>query len=344
MWIVMIIILILIALSFQSGPARLEGSTPASINTLEQIELNGVPQWISIRGMGGNKPVLLFLHGGPGSANLALVRKQMPQLEKHFVVVNWDQRGAGKSIQIFPQQPLSAAQLHADTHALVEYLKTRFEVEKIYLAGFSWGSVLGLTYAAQHPENLHAYFGISQFVNGLEGERISLDKMRQQAEAQDPKALAELAEINPENYASPQGFSQLKTQRKWLLRFGNVYHTRDTYSHEAWMLFTAPEYSLVDFALWPYGSSQSLKRVYPEVMQINFKETIPSVQIPVVFLSGRYDYNTPQQLVADYFEQIDAPAGKSQVWFEDSAHAIIWDEPEKLAQAIVELAESCSTD
>lgn len=343
MWITLIV-LILVVLAFQSDPARLEGTGAVSINTLEKIALNGTPQWISIRGTDRSKPVLLFLHGGPGSANLALVRRQMPALEEHFVVVNWDQRGAGKSVQIFSKQDLNAAQLHADTHALVEYLKSRFKVEKIYLAGFSWGTVLGLTYAAEHPENLHAYFGISQFINGLEGERISLDKVRQQAEAQDPKALAELAEINPGNYASPQGFSQLKIQRKWLLRFGNVYHTRDTYSHEAWMLFTAPEYSLIDFALWPYGSSQSLKRVYPEVMQINFEETIPSVQIPVVFLSGRYDYNTPQQLVADYFEQIDAPAGKSQVWFEDSAHAIIWDEPEKLAQAIVELAESCSTD
>ena len=88
-------LVVLIWYAFQSGPAPLQ--TANGVNSLEQVELNGVKQWISIRGTDIHNPVLLFLHGGPGSANLAKLRLQVPELEQNFIIVNWDQPGAGKS-------------------------------------------------------------------------------------------------------------------------------------------------------------------------------------------------------------------------------------------------------
>jgi len=341
MWIFLAFLVGVVFLVFWSGPASLPGNTPKGINTLEKVKLSGSEQWISIRAVDRGKPVLLFLHGGPGSANLALLRKQAPELEQHFVVVNWDQRGAGKSVKPFANEHMTVAQLQADTHALVEYLKARFGVEKVYLVGFSWGTVLGLSYAADHPENLYAYIGVGQYVNALEGELLSLEYVREQAQQQDnQEALVELAHIASTSYTSADWFDQLMIQRKWLLQFGGVYHTRDSYNHEAWMLFTAPEYSLVDFMFWPSGSSHSLKQMYPEVLQVNFFKTIPQVEIPVYFLVGRYDYNTPHELVERYCEQLSAPAGKQLIWFENSAHAILWDEPEKFAQTIIHIEQN----
>ena len=95
--IAVVIVGVLLFLSIYYSPASLKTDKENGVNTLEKIELGGVKQWISIRGQNVNNPVLLFLHGGPGSANLALLRTQCPDLEKHFVVVNWDQRGAGKT-------------------------------------------------------------------------------------------------------------------------------------------------------------------------------------------------------------------------------------------------------
>ena len=105
------------------------------------------------------------------------------------------------------------------------------------------------------------------------------------------------------------------------------------------MLFNASEYSLVDFAFWPLGSSHSLKQVWPELMQLDFGETVPKVQVPVYFFVGRHDHNTPSALIVGYFDQLDAPAGKELTWFEESAHSIFFDEPEKLTQEVTRIVE-----
>jgi len=133
----LIVAVLFILLSF-SKVAPLKTDQEIGINTLEKIELGGEKQWISIRGQSKENPILLFLHGGPGSANLALLRTQCPDLEKHFVVVNWDQRGAGKTYSpTLDKNSLTIEQIVADSHELIIYLKNRFGVEKIYLMGFS---------------------------------------------------------------------------------------------------------------------------------------------------------------------------------------------------------------
>ena len=329
LWILLLMIILLVPLAFWSGPAPLRAED--GINLLEQVELGGVKQWVSIRGVNAHAPVLLFLHGGPGSANLAKLRLQTPELEERFVVVSWDQRGAGKSTTLnFDHSTLSLEQMLADAHELVGYLKARFGVEKIYLMGFSWGTVIGLELTARYPDDFYAYISVSQVVDYAEGERLSLEFARQAArQAGNQKAIAGLAAIEPA-YTSPDWFTQLMTERQWLLRFGGVYHTTDSYMHEVWMLLRAPEYSLAEFALWPGSSSASLRTLYPSLMAINFSKTIPSVQVPIYFFVGRYDYNAPSMLTEAYFEHLAAPAGKHLIWFENSAHDLFFDEPEKV--------------
>ena len=334
MLIVVIILALLASLACWYGIAR--APAPGGINQLEQVELGGVRQWISIRGAKPQAPVLLFLHGGPGSANLAKLRLQAPGLEQHFVVVNWDQSGAGKSASLgFDYGRLSIEQMVSDAHELVTYLKARFRVEKIYLMGFSWGTVIGLSLAARYPEDFQAFISVSQEVNPAEGERISLEYVRQKAaQAGDRRAITALAGIDPA-YRSPDWFQQLSTERNWLLHYGGVYHTASSYSHELWMLLKAHEYSLAEVSLWPGRSSASLKQLWPAVMQVNFFETVPVVDCPVYFFVGRFDNNAPGQLTEAYYQKVKAPAGKQLVWFENSAHDIFYDEPQRLEQEVL---------
>jgi pimeloyl-ACP methyl ester carboxylesterase len=335
---VLLVLAVLGILFLWYGPAPMGASGGQSINVLEQVELGGAKQWISIRGTDVRNPVLLFLHGGPGSANLAKLRIQAPGLEKEFVVVNWDQRGAGKSFSFrMDEDPWTTDQLRKDTHQLVGFLRQRFGVEKVYLMGFSWGTVLGLWNVQDHPEDFQAFISVSQVVNIPEGEKLSLEYVRQQArDTRNTDAIRELAGIDPA-YQTPDWYSQLARERKWLLAFGGVYHTARGYTHEILMLLKAREYSLIDVAVWPFGSSRSLQKLWPEIMDLDFNLSCPQVDVPVYFMAGRYDYNAPSALTEAYFRRLRAPKGKQLIWFENSAHDIFYDEPEKLTEAILAL-------
>jgi len=150
-------------------------------------------------------------------------------------------------------------------------------------------------------------------------------------QAGDQQALAELAGIDPA-YRSQDWFRQITTERKWLLRYGGVYHTATSYNHEIWMLLRSHEYSFAETALWPGRSSASLKQLWPEVMRVNFFETAPVLNCPVYFFVGRHDQNVPGQLTLAYYDRLQDPAGKHLVWFENSAHDLFYDEPVWLVQ------------
>jgi pimeloyl-ACP methyl ester carboxylesterase len=339
MWITLLIIALLLALAARSGPVQPPASS--GISRLERVELGGVRQWISIRGADTRAPVLLFLHGGPGSANIAKLRLQVPELERHFVVVNWDQAGAGKSASMgFDYGRLSIEQMVSDAHELVTILRARFGVEKIYLMGFSWGTVIGLELAARYPQDFYAYIAVSQVVALAEGERLSLDYAREAArQAGNEKAIAKLAGIDPA-YRSDDWFHQLVTERNWLLHFGGVYHTTNSYNHEIRMLLQAPEYSFFDFCLWPLASSRSLKQLWSEIMKVDFSTAVQELHVPVYFFAGRYDYNTPTQLVERYSLRLRDSAGKQLIWFENSAHDIFFDEPDRVVAETLAILEA----
>jgi pimeloyl-ACP methyl ester carboxylesterase len=222
----------------------------------------------------------------------------------------------------------------------VGVLKKRFGVEKIYLMGFSWGTVLGLSLVDQYPDDFTAFISVSQVVDYVEGEKLSLEYARQAAKsAGNTQAIEELATVEPA-YTSPNWYAQLTTERKWLLQFGGVYHTANSYTHEIWMMLKAPEYSLAEFAFWPASSSNALKQMWPELMKINFFEQVPLVRCPIYFFIGKYDANSPWQLSEAYYQKLNAPAGKHLIWFENSAHDIFFDEPRELEQQMLKIVET----
>lgn len=137
---------------------------------LEPTELGGTKQWLLLRGR-ADHPLLLVLHGGPSSADIATASHYQSELEKHFLVVNWDQRGAGKSGRC--DTHLSVEQLVTDATKLIRLLLARFGKQKVYLLGHSWGSALGLFVAHRHPELVTGYVGVGQLVDAPENERLS---------------------------------------------------------------------------------------------------------------------------------------------------------------------------
>ena len=191
---------VLLTQAFASTPGI---SGDNAIAELRRVELNGRKEWISIRGSERGNPVLLFLAGGPGGTQMAAVRHDLGELEQHFVVVNWDQPGSGKSYGA-GNGKLAPGDYIDDGYALTKYLCEEFAQEKIYLVGESWGSALGIFMVDRAPEMYHAFIGTGQMVAFLETELMDYELAMQIArERGDEKTLATLEVNGPPPYYGP---------------------------------------------------------------------------------------------------------------------------------------------
>ena len=190
---------------------------PGSVARMEYVELGGFRQWICVRGESVDRPLLLILHGGPGDAEVLPFRRYDAGLEKDFIVVNWDQRGAGKSYSpSIPADSMTIEQILSDAHELVGYLKKSFGKEKIYLLGHSWGTLLGALLASRYPEDFHAYIGMGQWVSMGDNERLCYEFTLSEAQRRgDRKAIALLERIGtPENGLYRDDWMNVLAQRK----------------------------------------------------------------------------------------------------------------------------------
>lgn len=310
---------------------KLRISTPTGIETIELVELNGLQQWIKIRGHDVNNPVLLYLHGGPGMPEMSFSHLFDLEVEKHFTVVHWDQRGSGKTRrQGFETEDLTVPVFMDDTLALTHHLRSRFKKDKIYIAGHSWGSLLGSLVVQQQPALFHAYIGLGQLTNLHDNERVSLEFVRKAAERDNnDTAINELAALEP---PYTKDLAQLQVQRMWLYYYGGGFHNFD-YLKFFLDVFTSPDYSLADLLAMLKGLGVA-EVMWPEMANYNLERTALDWKVPVYFLLGRYDYNTPSELAERYFKQLSAPH-KTLVWFENSAHLMNLTDPDLYQETMI---------
>jgi pimeloyl-ACP methyl ester carboxylesterase len=309
------------------------GETPGSISTIEQITLGGVDQTMIIRGMDAEAPVILFLHGGPGSPEYAFFRATNQGLEDDFVMVYWEQRGAGKSYDPgLEPGTLTLDQMVADTAELSTYLIERFNKKKIYLMGHSWGSALAMLSAKSHPELFHKMFTIGQIANQYEGEKLSFEWVKVQAEQkQDAKAIESLSSmIFPDIDAhADEWITFVMAQRRYLEKYGGgSVHKAISFLQMVGMVLDAPEYTLKDKLDFMKGSQFSLRAMWPELIATDLAKAVPSVEVPIVIIHGLHDMTTPYSLARSYYEELSAPE-KYFYTFENSAHGVIFEEPER---------------
>lgn len=336
------------SVSAQDGPFTRSEATSAlaeirrivadnGVERLETVELGGVKQWISIRGQDRDNPVLLFLHGGPGFPMMPTAWSYQRGWEDYFTVVQWDQRGAGKTYaahdpdEIAPT--MTKAQIVADAEELIQWLLAEFGKDKIVLAGLSWGSVVGVEVARRRPEWLHAYVGFGQVVDFAENERRGWAFAMAQATADgNDEAVAALNGIAPYPSASVTP-DDLYTQRRWLSFYGGAMHNRDGYGAPAGGFVLAPEYTDADLAVWSEGTVFSFEPIFPDLMAFSVMD-VRRLDCPVILFSGRHDHNVSSTLGEEWFARLKAPA-KEFVWFEQSAHLTMIEEPGKTLVALV---------
>ena len=241
---------------------RIKIVSPTGIDSIEKVRLGGVDQWILIRGWNRDNPVLLLMHGGPGFPCMPFAHVAS-ELEKRFVVVHWDQRGAGKSYSpSIPASSMNMKQFVADTLELTDLLRVRFNQPRILLGAHSWGSMIAALAVAQAPERYSAYVAVSQAANAPESERLmyrwALDKA---AEKGNEKAISELKQIGPPPY---ERFADYNKMTGWIGRFSSEEHRPITRWRFVRLALESPFYSWADLVRIPLGAKFSFSRLWRE--------------------------------------------------------------------------------
>jgi len=293
---------------------------PQSIDTLEAVKLGGWEQWLLIRGKDRRAPILLWLHDGPGGASdLVFSRAFEQSLTQRFVVVHWEQRGTGKSFRDdLPANTMTLPRLRSDLSELVAWLRHRFQQPKIYLLGYAWGSTLGLWFAQQHPDQLHAYIGVSQILDWQQHLREAYTETLRRAKQTDrAEPIKELTQIGPPPYSS---LLPLHTLRRWIAEFGGYFHKAPSFGKMFRASLSSPDYSLGDLFQSNKAYQFSSQHLLLSAVQQTNLRSIRHLRVPALFLSGRYDLLTSGQQLEQFVQQLQAPH-KQLLWFEDAGYA-----------------------
>jgi pimeloyl-ACP methyl ester carboxylesterase len=299
--------------------------TSNGISSLEEITLGGAKQWIFVRGQDPRNPVLIFLHGGPGepTGGMSSSRSLDAELIKHFTVVHWDQRGAGKSYhREIPVDSMTFDRWVQDCNELIDYTRERFNVPKVFLVAHSAGTSLGIKVAYQYPEKLYAYVGVAQVVNDYEQQKTSFEFVVREAEkAGDVRAQNALRALGPPPYETPQ---QEYKKARYVGRYGGFVHGNPLKQVGVlWLSYlTSPEYSLLEALETMSGKGRDFttNARWDEIREIDFTREIPSLQVSTYLIVGKHDMITPAVLVEEFYHHLEAEQGKHLFVFESSGH------------------------
>lgn len=308
---------------------------PESISSLERISLGGMEQYILIRSHDKDNPILLWLHGGPGSSQMPIAHQYDRELEKEFMMVHWDQRGAGKSNPSdFNEQTMTYDQFITDGHQLTEYLKERFNKDKIYLLGHSWGTQIGLELVSRYPEDYYSYIGVGQVVNREMHHKIGYDWLLEQIKAGDNKKdLEKLQDLGNPPFSKHDNFVKYI---QLVDEYGGSFDL--PFSKLLWIALKAPEYTFGDYLAWFDGANRGSGKMWKEEAYSSFNaiDRFPELDIPVYFFMGKNDYNTPLEATKEYYNNVNAPS-KQLIIFEKSAHTPFLGQPEKFDKELIQV-------
>jgi pimeloyl-ACP methyl ester carboxylesterase len=313
---------------------------PGGIASLEKVKLGGVDQWLIIRGQSVDNPVLLFLSGGPGGSEAGRILRFNQELEQHFVVVIWEQRGCGKSYpSLNPKSALTVDQYVADIIELSDKLRARFDEDKIYLMGHSWGTIIGVRAVQERPDLFHAYIGTAQMVNVRETDQTVYRMLLENAqETGDTKFIEQLEAQGEPPYLGKNPvarYANMYTREYRVFELSSIKSEEFRRDGDLLLLtLRQPEYGWLDRLNFLRGLMDTFNVVYPQLQDFDFRQDAQTFELPVYIILGRHDVNGTYWVAEDYFNRLQAPHKRLYI-FEDSGHGMIWQETDKFHDIMV---------
>jgi pimeloyl-ACP methyl ester carboxylesterase len=297
------------------------------IARLAHVPLGGAKQAVLVRGLDRTRPIVLVLHGGPGMPAMYLGHAFQRRMEREFVIVHWDRRGAGKSYKArMPVESLTVRRSLDDLWELQQWLREHVGSNRIILVGHSWGSYLGFQAVHERPTAFAAYMATGVISpDSVLRRDAQRHCVAEKATAAGDTALARRLMATPRD-------STVRVTEGMLFRLGGELHR----SRSVWKIIRtglrAPEYTSIDAYRLQKGA-QFVSRSMRDNVDASWMLSRPSFQIPIVFALGRHDCNTPTTAAAEFLDQLVAPA-KCAVWFEHSAHFPFWEEPDRFLEVL----------
>lgn len=320
-------------------------NTPNGVEASFAAKIGGVDQWLTIRGKDRDNPVIILVHGGPGSAELAIGWTFQRGWEDYFTVVQWDQRGAGKTYAINDPDTLiptlSADRMKDDVIEVVDLVRERLGKDKVILLGHSWGTIIGLRAAMERPDAIAAYVAHGQVINMQsneeEGFRLAMDA----AEADgNTEAVAALEALEP--YPGELTVERIGAQRTWSIYYGGLAAYRENAAPWFRAMRLSADYDDSVLKTYDAGSLASITALMPELRAVDL-DGITSSPVPVFLLHGRHDLTTPPSASMDWLDRLEAPV-KANYWFEHSAHLAFMEEPGKVLMTLVTCVRPYATE
>ncbi|MCO6451107.1 MAG: alpha/beta hydrolase [Caldilineales bacterium] len=314
---------------------------PGSIAEVSMVPVNGRDMGVLMRGQSVDNPVLLYLAGGPGQSSLPHLRTIFQDLERDFIVVSWDQRGTGKSYAALdPASDLTLEQAVSDTIALTNYLRQRFDENKIYLLGESYGTILGVLAAQQRPDLYHAFIGSGQMVNLTETDRRLYDNvLAYAAQAGDAQLDDKMRSYGEPPYADlPYGNAFVMGQYEHLYKPytpPQSYIDRGNSAGIDQFGIMGSEYNLVEKMNVLRGLIDMFTIMYPQLQGIDFCRDAARLEVPVYMLDGQAELAARRDLALEWFDILDAPI-KRMFSFENAAHAVAFEQYEAFHKILLD--------
>ena len=325
--------------------------TAAPVAWARTLTINGAQIAVSVRGKKSSLPMLLVIHGGPGYAMSDLLHARIPELENDFLVVDYDQRGAGLSYRSdIDPATMTLAQFVEDADSVRQHVLSQFGLSsatKAYVMGHSMGTMIGLDLVAKYPTHYAAYIGVGQVVQVAENEQQSYDFALSEArKAGNTAAITALECVgrpsddwqfdNPsENPGCDSSVDGFEVTNEWMGYFGgDVYGQHGSESVEN-AIFAIPAYQNA-LTQWNEGIdfSQTLFND-PKIPVWDARTMHRSAAVPLYFFMGRHDYDTPAPLAAAYDAVVTST--HQLIWFENSAHFPFFEEPALFRAKLLEV-------
>lgn len=332
-------VIIIIGRSINTHKYKIQSET--GVQKVEYITLGGIEQYIQIRGQDISNPIIVMLHGGPGLTMADYSYYWQTDLEQAYTIVQWDQRGCGNTYYRNEEAEIPTLDLLlSDLDELVNYIRIKYDQDKVIIMGHSWGTFLGGIYSGKHPEKVSVYVAISQMIDFKKSESVSAEEAIRLAymegKSQDAQEIGEKLELimtyqklDKSNFIEFLKFRELK--EKYLPSCNSMLKIISLRLFSPYMTF--------DDLKWMLSSDRQIEsngKLYEELLSegLSMYDNNLRYEVPFIIIAGDRDWATPYSMGTDYFNDISAPV-KEFITIENTGHIPFLDKPKEFSEELL---------